>query len=132
MNYEILLKENHLKVTPQRLGILHLMHEAGHISIEDLFTSIKKQFSSISLATLYKNIHAMLESSLIKEVKAPEAKARYEISKAPHAHLVCSECGEFKDIMYDVNHLAHSIADDNGYAINDTSLIISGTCPKCK
>jgi len=132
MNYEILLKNNNLKVTPQRLGILHLMHEAGHISIEDLFTSIKKQFSSISLATLYKNINAMLETSLIKEVKAPEVKARYEITKAPHAHLVCNKCGEFKDIMFDVNHISQSIAADNGYILNDTSLIISGICPNCK
>ncbi|RUM61994.1 MAG: transcriptional repressor [Sulfurimonas sp.] len=132
MNYELLLKQNNLKITPQRLGILQLMHEAGHISIEELFASIKKQFSSISLATLYKNINAMLETSLIKEVKAPEVKARYEISKTPHAHLVCHVCGEFKDIHFDVVHVAHTIADTSGYTINDTSLIVSGTCPKCQ
>ncbi len=132
MNYELLLKQNNLKITPQRLGILQLMHEAGHISIEELFASIKKQFSSISLATLYKNINAMLETSLIKEVKAPEVKARYEITKAPHAHLVCHVCGEFKDIHFDITPIAHTIADDNGYTINDTSLIISGICPTCQ
>lgn len=132
MNYETLLKEHNLKVTPQRIGILSLMHHSGHISIEDLFELIKKQFSSISLATLYKNINAMLETSLIKEVKAPESKARYEIAKENHAHLVCTKCGEFKDIMFDINQIAHSIADSNGYAINDTSLIVSGLCPKCK
>ena len=132
MNYELLLKEHHLKITPQRLGILNLMYDAGHISIEDLYTSIKKQFSSISLATLYKNINAMLETSLIKEVKAPESKARYEITKEPHAHLVCTKCGEFKDIAFNLNEIAHNIADENHYQINDTSLIISGTCPNCK
>jgi Fe2+ or Zn2+ uptake regulation protein len=132
MNYELLLKEHHLKVTPQRLGILNLMYGAGHISIEDLYTSIKKQFSSISLATLYKNINAMLETSLIREVKAPECKARYEIAKAPHAHLVCKECGEFKDIDFDFDQITQSIAHSSGYQIQDTALIISGTCPNCK
>ncbi len=132
MNYELLLKENNLKITPQRLGILQLMHEAGHISIEELFASIKKQFSSISLSTLYKNINAMLETSLIKEVKAPDIKARYEVSKTPHAHLVCHVCGEFKDIHFDIARVAHTIADDNGYTIDDTSLIVSGICPKCQ
>jgi Fe2+ or Zn2+ uptake regulation protein len=132
MNYETLLKQHNLKVTPQRIGILSLMHQSGHISIEDLFESIRRQFSSISLATLYKNINAMLETSLIKEVKAPEAKARYEIAKETHAHLVCTKCGEFKDIMFDLDAIAHNLADDNGYAINDTSLIVSGLCPSCK
>ncbi|MEA2111752.1 MAG: Fur family transcriptional regulator [Campylobacterota bacterium] len=132
MNYDLLLKEHHLKVTPQRLGILKLMHVTGHISIEDLYESIKKQFSSISLATLYKNINSMLETSLIKEVKAPYVKARYEISKEPHAHLVCTECGEFQDVMFSVDKIAQSIASNNNFNVNDTSLIISGTCPKCQ
>ena len=74
----------------------------------------------------------MLETSLIKEVKAPEIKARYEITKESHAHLVCNKCGEFKDVPFDVNQIAQNIASDNNYDINDTSLIISGTCPKCQ
>ncbi len=132
MNHELLLKQHHLKITPQRLGILNLMYSAGHISVDELYTSIKKQFSSISLATLYKNINAMLETSLIKEIKAPEIKTRYEITKESHAHLVCNKCGEFKDVPFDINQIAMSIASDNNYNINDTSLIISGTCPNCQ
>jgi len=132
MNYEILLKEHQLKVTPQRIGILSLMSEAGHITVDNLFSSIKKQFYSISLATLYKNINAMLKKSLITEVKVPEMKTHYEITKTPHAHLICSKCGEHKDILYNIENLSKSIASENSYEVDKASLIILGLCPKCK
>lgn len=131
MNYELLLKEHQLKVTPQRLGILDLMYQHGHISIDNLFSEIKKQFSSISLATLYKNISSMLDTSLITEVKAPEHKTHYEITKQPHAHLVCTECSEHVDIDFDFSTINTMISNENQFDIESSSLIISGKCQKC-
>jgi len=132
MNYETLLHKHTLKATPQRLGILSLMHKNGHISIDELFEQIKKQFNSISLATLYKNINAMLESALITEVKIPNMKAKYEITKATHAHLLCNGCGEFKDIELDLEKLLMQTEQKSNYKLNETSLIFSGLCEKCK
>jgi len=81
MNYELLLREHQLKVTPQRLGILSLMQKAGHLDVEELFRLIKKQFSSISLATLYKNINAMMKSKLLSEIKVPNHKLNMKLQK---------------------------------------------------
>jgi len=132
MNYETLLHEHTLKATPQRLGILALMHKHGHLSIDELFEKIKKQFNSISLATLYKNINAMLESSLITEVKIPTMKSKYEIAKETHAHLLCDSCGEFKDIYLDLDALMSITESKSNYRLKETSLVFSGLCEKCK
>jgi len=132
MNYETLLRDHHLKVTSQRLGILSLMNTYGHISIEDLFIQIKREFSSISLATLYKNINAMLDNKLISEVNIPQLKCKYEISKTPHAHLLCDNCGEFKDINIDLDALIKTTEKTSHYKVNNTNMIFSGLCEKCK
>lgn len=132
MNYETLLRSHSLKATPQRLGILSIMHESGHISVEDLFVHIKKRFSSISLATLYKNIHAMLESKLISEVKIPNMKVRYEISKAPHIHMLCKSCHEFIDLELDLNDLVTTASQKSHYMVEETNVILSGLCEHCK
>lgn len=132
MNYETLLREHHLKVTPQRLGILSLMHQYGHIAVEDLFFHIKKRFSAISLATLYKNINAMLDKRLISEVKIPNMKSKYEISKAPHIHMLCHNCNEFIDLDIDVDTLIHAASDISHYKVDDTSIILSGLCKACQ
>jgi len=132
MNYETLLHKHTLKATPQRLGILSLMHKNGHISIDELFVQIKEQFNSISLATLYKNINAMLATALITEVKIPNMKSKYEIAKTAHAHLLCDQCGEFKDISIDLDKLISLTEAKSNYKLRDTSLVFSGLCEKCK
>ena len=132
MNYDILLREHNLKVTPQRLGILTLMHKMGHIDVEELFSQIKKQFSSISLATLYKNVNAMLEKKLITEVKVPNLKTKYEITKEPHIHLLCNECNEFIDLDLDLNPLINEASNKSHYQLQASCVVLSGLCEHCQ
>ena len=131
MDYQLLLKEHALKVTPQRVGILSLMFNAGHISVEDLYEQIKSDFPSISLATLYKNINAMSEKALIKEVKVPHSKNVYEISKEEHAHLLCHKCHAFIDIDVALTPIIEEATTKSHFHIEESSVIFSGLCPEC-
>ncbi len=132
MNYENLLRGHGLKVTPQRLGILSLMDQKGHINVDDLYLQIKEKFASISLATMYKNINAMMASSVITEVKIPKQKSRFEILKESHGHLLCQECGEFSDIEFDIGKIVSDISTKSNYQLFETSLVLSGICPLCQ
>ena len=132
MNYETLLREHNLKATPQRVGILTLMHNYGHINVEDMFLQIKENFPSISLATLYKNIHAMVKSGLVTEVKVPQHKSKYELTKEPHAHLLCDKCDEFLDIACDLESLMNQAGMMSGYKLQNTNLVFSGLCKECQ
>jgi len=60
-----ILREHHLKATPQRLAILENIFLYGHINIDKLYDKVKQKFHSISLATIYKNINAMSENMLL-------------------------------------------------------------------
>lgn len=132
MNYEALLKHHHLKITPQRLAIVELMDCAGHISIDDLYRMVRLKFASISLATLYKNVHTMMDKCLIREVKIPGQKARYEIEKESHAHLLCTRCGDLEDFGFDAHELMDKARSSSRYSPSEISVVISGTCPKCQ
>jgi Fe2+ or Zn2+ uptake regulation protein len=132
MKHEHLLKHHQLKATPQRLAIIQLMHSAGHISIEELYQAIREKFTSISLATLYKNVNTMLDVSLIREVKIAGQKTKYEIEKESHAHIMCKSCGELKDIPFDPTLLFQKSVDMGDYITEDVSIIISGICPECQ
>ncbi|MDD2829079.1 MAG: Fur family transcriptional regulator [Sulfuricurvum sp.] len=127
-----LLQQHKLKATPQRLAIIELMEYHGHISIDDLYSSIRQIFSSISLATLYKNIHSMMGVNLIREVKVPGQKTHYEIEKERHAHILCTQCGELKDIEFDPQSFIQLVASQSAYKTEEVSVIISGICPKCQ
>lgn len=132
MNFEEILKENHLKVTPQRMAILHEIHRAGHINIEEIYENIKLLYPSMSLATIYKNLTSMQEASIVKEVKIPNQKQKYELCHQPHIHLVCEKCGKVEDLHLSYETFMHTCAQASGYKVNDASLAMLGLCPACQ
>lgn len=132
MKFQTLLQHHRLKATPQRIAIIEVMQSAGHISIDDLYSAIRQKFAAISLATLYKNIHTMMEVSLIREVKVPGLKSKYEIEKAPHAHFICKRCKELEDIPFDPLRAVQESAQLAHYVTYDVSVVISGLCPNCR
>jgi len=132
MKHQQLLQQHQLKATPQRVAIIELMDHSGHISIDELYRDIRKKFVSISLATLYKNIHSMMSANLIREVKISGQKDKYEMEKASHAHIVCKACGELKDVPFDPALLMEETIKISDYRADEVSIVISGVCPKCK
>lgn len=126
------LKEHNLKVTPQRLGIFSLIQMSGHISIEELYVALRKDFSTISLATLYKNIHSMVEVNLLKEVKIPNGKSKYEIIKKEHSHMICKQCSKLEDLELPLEEVIHTASQKSGYLFDDNALVLSGICPQCQ
>jgi len=130
--YTNILREHNLKATPQRLAIADILYKKGHADIEFLYELMLKKFSSISLATIYKNINLMLENSFIQEVKIPNAKSVYELTKNTHSHLVCQKCGEVEDITLDLNNIIKSASKKSDFIVNKTDFILSGVCHNCK
>lgn len=131
-NYTTILREHNLKATPQRLEITNALYVNGHMSIEKLYDLMLKKFNSISLATIYKNINLMLEASFIQEVKLPNMKSVYELTKESHSHMVCTDCGDIMDIDLDLSEVQETAAQSFSFKINHADLVFSGLCKKCQ
>jgi len=131
-DYTNILREHNLKATPQRLAIMDIIDHYGHINIDSLYEEVKKRFSSISLATIYKNINSMIENFLLAEVKLPNRKSVYEIIKHEHSHLLCKSCGEVMDINVDTSKMVNEITSKYDFDINGSEVVLFGVCPSCK
>ncbi len=131
-DYGVLLKKYHLKATPQRIYMVNEIEKKGHINIDDLYESLKKSFPYISLATVYKNINAMVKNGFLSEVKIPKMKTKYELTKDEHAHLICIKCGRLEDIFIDTQSINNAIIQKSGYSIEKILVQIEGICPKCQ
>lgn len=130
-SYTSLLKDYDLKVTPQRVAIVEELYLNGHMNIDDLYKKLLEKFPSISLATIYKNINAMIEKVFLSEVKIPNSKSVYELVKNEHAHMVCSSCGHIEDIVLNTNSLIDEVSTLSQFKIDSTNIVLSGLCPKC-
>ncbi len=131
MDYAELLKQHGLKVTPQRLEIIGALSSGGHVSIEELYALMRVKFTSISLATIYKNINNMLNISLVSEVKVADQKSLYELTKSEHSHVVCSRCSKIEDIELDTDMLSTQAKARSGFSVSRYSIILSGICSSC-
>jgi Fur family peroxide stress response transcriptional regulator len=123
-----LLKNSPLKVTPQRLEILQTIQKNGHISIDDLYNHIKEKFPSISLATVYKNIHTLKDEGILLEIHPQNEKPHFEIKKAPHGHFICKKCGKIYDFEVKTSCNPHLSEISE---IDESEVYLYGVCKNC-
>jgi len=129
-NYISLLKANDLKATIQRTSILQTIDHAGHISIDDIYENVKKQYPTLSLATIYKNIIMMQENNVIVEVPMNREKSKYELKKEEHMHLICERCGEIKDTK--ITPQTKEVLVIENFQVQSSQINLFGLCQQCQ
>ena len=86
-------------MTHQRQVLYEVMQGMeGHPSPEEVYARVKKKVPSISMATVYKNIHLFVESGVFRKMSLHHGSLRVEMNDELHHHLVCSKCKEISDI----------------------------------
>jgi len=127
-----LLKSHHLTVTPQRLEIVNLFSSYGHLDIDTLYMLLQKNFPSLSLATVYKNVNLMLEKNFISEVQLENKKNVYELIKQAHSHVVCVQCNAILDIFLDTQILFEEVAKKSHFQLETSNIVFNGVCSECQ
>jgi len=133
-DYAALLKESDLKATFQRMNILSVIDEYGHMSVDDIYAEVIKVHPSLSLATIYKNIILMVEKGVVVEVPIVGRKSKYELAKADHMHLVCTECGmvEDKQCVDEADAVFESLTQEEQFKLNKRQVNLYGICASCQ
>jgi Fur family peroxide stress response transcriptional regulator len=127
-----------IAVTHQRQVLYEVMQKLhGHPSPEEVYASVKKRIPSISLATVYKNIHLFIESGVFKEMSMHHGSLRIEMNSHEHHHLVCSRCKAIADIPDKDLSKMLGLAPTrkrttNGFQIQRLAIDVIGLCAKCQ
>ncbi|MBV5283828.1 MAG: transcriptional repressor [Paludibacter sp.] len=92
------LKENGLKITPQRVAILEaIITLKNHPTAENIIDIIRKSHPNISTATVYKVLDVLVESKLINKVKTDKDIMRYDAVLEKHHHIYHSDSDRIED-----------------------------------
>ncbi|HHD81949.1 MAG TPA: transcriptional repressor [Campylobacterales bacterium] len=129
-DYIQLLKENDLKATIQRTSILKSIDHAGHINVDDIYEDVKKQYPTLSLATIYKNIILMQKNNVIVEVPMNGEKSKYELKKDEHMHLICQNCGFIQDTQI-TDQTKETLVIEK-FKLNASQINLFGICESCQ
>jgi len=97
------LKENGLKVTPQRLIVYEAITKSPHHPTADqIIKKVRQKNPNISAGTIYKTLETFVRNGIIMKVKTEADVMRYDGVTEKHHHLYCSESNRIED-YYDEN-----------------------------
>ena len=128
------LKERGFRLTPQRVELARLIAVSeGHPSAGQLYTKIKRQFPTMSQATVYKTLSLLKEMNQVLEIDLRD-DSHYDGNRPqPHPHLICIKCNKIIDgeVSLDQESL-RSLEQATGYQILRPQISLYGLCPDCK
>ncbi|PIR18655.1 MAG: transcriptional repressor [Elusimicrobia bacterium CG11_big_fil_rev_8_21_14_0_20_64_6] len=126
-----LFKAKKVPLTHQRLAVYEeLSGRKDHPSAEALYESLKRDYPSLSLATVYKTLQTLHEMGMVARVNSPAAQARYDAIVETHHHAVCIGCGRIEDI-FDPRLDKLPALKIAGFVPSGHSVHFQGLCAKC-
>ena len=128
------LRDNGLKVTPQRLAIIEVLLERRdlHPGARLVYREAKKKKKSLSLSTTYATLDELSRHGIIKTLQFDKMENRYETNREEHINLICEGCKKILDYKVSIDVDQREVAKKTGFSITDTRLEYYGLCRECR
>ncbi|HEY91392.1 MAG TPA: transcriptional repressor [Dehalococcoidia bacterium] len=121
-------------LTNQRRLLLELIDNAGgHIDAKELYRRASSTDTSISLATVYRNLRLFQRLGLVDERRLGQSSHCYEIHQpSRHQHFVCCDCGKVIEFQAPaINKLVVDIQRKQGFSVTRAEFYLEGYCRDC-
>ncbi len=129
------LKEHDFRITPQRLAVLKVLGVSeGHPTVERIYETVRAQFPTTSIATIYKTVKLLKQINEVLEIAFPDGSNRYDGNKPfPHPHVICVRCKKIIDPdLRSLKDITAEVVDETGFDILSHRLDFFGICGDCK
>jgi Fur family transcriptional regulator, peroxide stress response regulator len=128
------LKEQGLRITPQRIVIIEVLLEKGHLhpGAYFIYKEAKKKRRSLSLSTTYETINTFYRCGIIKSLQFDGKENRCEGNLDEHINLICAKCGKIIDYEAHVFIDKNDVAKKTGFIITNNRFEYYGYCQDCK
>lgn len=128
------LHEQGVQLTSQRTAVFeYLSSVEHHPTAEEIYLAVKPRLPRISLATVYKNLEALIKCEVVSKLTYGDAAARYDIRTDHHYHARCLSCGKVWDLdAVEGSAWLKQIKPQAGFEVKDYRLEILGHCRDCR
>ncbi|GAG57872.1 Peroxide operon regulator [subsurface metagenome] len=132
-DFKQLLKENNIKVTPQRnLIYRELLNLEGHPSADIVFNKVKKTFPNISYDTVYRTLLTFSKIGIVDIVEGYGEPKRFDTNVNKHHHFRCLNCNKIVDIYedcFDDLKIPDKVMEK--FKVLKSKVILEGICDEC-
>ena len=127
------IRERGLKITPQRLAIIDVLVEKGHLhpGANLVYAEARKKARGLSLSTVYATLGEFSRIGLIKTMEFDQMENRYEGNLDEHVNLVCEKCGRIVDYRLPAALEPRDVIRSTGFMVIETRMEYYGYCADC-
>ena len=129
------LREHDFRLTPQRLAVLNVLAlSEGHPTVERIYETVRAEFPTTSIATIYKTVNLLKQLNEVLELGFPDGSNRYDGNKPyPHPHVICTKCKKIIDPnLGSLKDLTKEVIKETGFLILNHRVDFFGTCRDCQ
>ena len=129
------LQEHNFRLTPQRLAVLKVLAVSeGHPTVERIYETVRAEFPTTSIATIYKTVNLLKQLNEVLELGFSDGSNRYDGNKPyPHPHVICTKCKKIIDPnLGSLKDLTKEVIEETGFQILNHRVDFFGTCRDCQ
>lgn len=90
-----------LRLTKQRREVLSvILSERDHPTANDVYSRAQKRMPTISLATVYNCLEALISHGIVRQVNIERESSRYCPNLADHCHFQDVSTGKIHDVVF--------------------------------
>ena len=133
------------RLTIPREAIINILSKTSdHVSAEDIYMSIHKNYPSIGLTTIYRTLELLTQMGIVIKFDFGDSRTRYELTedygtKKHHHHLICNKCTKIIDYSDFVNEelelvekTEKELAQKYNFKVTGHVISFIGLCNDCK
>ena len=117
--------------TRQRAAVKEAIEGAARpLTPQEILEAGQELVPGLGIATVYRNIKALLSEGWLQKVEMPGSSDRYErAGLRHHHHFHCQEC----DRVYDVDGCPGDLESlaPAGFVVESHEIVLYGRCPAC-
>jgi len=119
-------------MTKQRREVYRvLMRDRDHPTANDVFRRVQEAMPTISLATVYNCLEALVSHGLVNQVNFDREPSRFCSNLKEHVHFHDKKTGVIHDITFKEGASIEDLLDlPEGTEVSDVELTLRGMLPK--
>jgi Fe2+ or Zn2+ uptake regulation protein len=121
-------------LTRQRAAVYEYLRTVDHHpTAHEVYFAVRRRMPKIGLATVYKNLEALVSCGAVSRLDYGDGAARYDIRTDRHYHSRCLRCGAIRDIEPGAGTIAlRRLRLPAGFEVTDCRLEVLGCCRACR
>ena len=132
---EQLLREQGMRLTPQRHLVVQRAVAFLHFTAEELVKDVRAIDPSVARGTVYRTLALLHQAGVVEKHDFRYGPPNYEVTfaKAHHDHLMCVRCGEIIEFQEPkIETLQDAVVRRFGYQLLSHTHKLYGLCRSCQ